>query len=103
MAVPKRVADRIERTLKAFQSFVLIADAPQLAWNGPATFKPNFYVDLSNGFLEKKLQAYACHESQLRPSPSQAGLDALRLLAETRGREISTSAAEAFECFRFVI
>lgn len=88
---------------KVFQSFVLIADAPQLAWSGPPYFKPNFYVDVSGAYLERKLQAYACHKSQLRPSPSQAGLDALRLLAEVRGREISVAAAEAFECYRFVI
>ncbi|OHB70626.1 MAG: hypothetical protein A2W23_01035 [Planctomycetes bacterium RBG_16_43_13] len=90
-------------TAKAFQNFVLIADAPQLAWSGPPYFKPTFYVDISGQFLEKKLEAYAYHKSQIRPSPSQAGIDALRLLAETRGREISVAAAEAFECFRFVV
>lgn len=89
--------------MKSFQSFVLIADAPQLAWSGPPHFRPNFYVDISGPSLEKKLQAYACHKSQIRPDPSQAGIGALRLLAETRGREISLSAAEAFECYRFVV
>lgn len=88
---------------KSFQNFVLIADAPQLAWSGPPHFKPNFYVDISGKYIEKKLQAYACHKSQIRPSPSQAGLDALKLLAEVRGREISVQAAEAYECFRFTV
>jgi LmbE family N-acetylglucosaminyl deacetylase len=90
-------------SMKSFQNFVLIADAPQLAWSGPPHFRPNFYVDISGVYLERKLAAYACHKSQIRPSPSQAGLDALRLLAETRGREISVAAAEAFECYRFVV
>ncbi len=90
-------------TLKAFQSFVLIADAPQLAWSGPPHFRPNFYIDISGPFLEKKLEAYACHRSQIRPEPSQAGIEALRLLAEARGREISVAAAEAFDCYRFVL
>lgn len=89
--------------LKAFQSYVLIADAPQLAWSGPPHFRPNFYVDISGDALERKLKAYACHKSQIRPEPSQAGLDALRLLAEARGREISVAAAEAFDCYRFVV
>jgi LmbE family N-acetylglucosaminyl deacetylase len=89
--------------MKAFQSFVLVADAPQLSWSGPSHFRPNFYVDISGKVLERKLKAYACHRSQLRPEPSQAGLGALRLLAESRGREISVAAAEAFECSRFVI
>ena len=90
-------------SMKAFQNFVLVADAPQLSWSGPPHFKPNFYVDISGKCLALKLKAYACHASQIRPEPSQAGLGALRLLAESRGREISVDAAEAFECYRFVV
>jgi LmbE family N-acetylglucosaminyl deacetylase len=89
--------------MKAFQNFVLVADAPQLAWGAAFPFRPNFYVDISGPYLERKLKAYACHRSQIRPEPSQAGLGALRLLAEARGREISVPAAEAFECRRFVV
>ena len=88
---------------KAFQSIVLIADAPQLAWSGRDAFHPNFYVDISGKFLEQKLKAFSCHKSQIRPEPSQAGIGAQRLLAEARGREISVAAAEAFECARFVL
>ena len=90
-------------SMKSFQSLVLVADAPQLAWSGPSHFKPNFYVDIAGRPLALKLKAYACHRSQVRPSPHQAGADALRLLAQTRGREISLEAAEAFECLRFVL
>jgi LmbE family N-acetylglucosaminyl deacetylase len=89
--------------MKAFQNFVLVADAPQLTWGASFPFRPNFYVDISGPYLERKLKAYACHRSQIRPEPSQAGLGALRLLAEARGREISVAAAEAFECRRFVV
>ena len=88
-------------TLKAFQRMVLVADSPQLAWNDRA-FKPNLYVDISD-YLDLKLAAFAKHESQQRPSPHMGGIDALRLLAEMRGREISVRAAEAYECMRFVI
>jgi LmbE family N-acetylglucosaminyl deacetylase len=87
--------------LKPFQRVVLVADSPQLAWNRDS-FKPNFYVDIT-GFLDLKLQAFAKHESQQRPSPHMGGIDAIRLLAEMRGREISVGAAEAYECLRFVI
>jgi LmbE family N-acetylglucosaminyl deacetylase len=88
---------------KSFQRFVLVADAPQLAWSVPPHFKPNFYVDLSGPVLEQKIRAYECHASQLRPAPSPASVEALRRLAEMRGAEISVKAAEAFECYRFVI
>lgn len=89
--------------LKSFQQFVLVADAPQLSWSRATLFKPNFYVDISGKFLDLKLKAFACHKSQVRPEPSQAGIGAIRLMAESRGREISVEAAEAFECHRFVI
>jgi LmbE family N-acetylglucosaminyl deacetylase len=90
-------------SLKAFQSCVLVGDAPQLAWRPGAPFAPNFYVDISGRCLDLKLKAFACHASQVRPEPSQAGIGAIRLLAESRGREIGVAAAEAFECRRFVI
>lgn len=89
--------------LKAFQPVVLIADAPQLTWGAEREFRPNFYVDITGKALETKLRAFGCHKSQLRPEPSQAGVGAIRLLAEARGREISVAAAEAFECRRFVL
>jgi N-acetylglucosamine malate deacetylase 1 len=88
-------------TLKPFQRMVLTMDAPQLAW-GPRPFKPNFYLDISD-CLDKKIEAYECHKSQMRPDPHQGGSEALRILALSRGREISVNAAEAFECMRFVI
>ena len=86
---------------KPFQRMVLVADSPQLAWND-RTFKPNFYVDITN-YLHLKLEAFSEHESQQRPSPHMGGIDSLRLLAEWRGREISVEAAEAYECMRFVV
>ncbi len=90
-------------TMKAFQRVVLIADAPQLAWNADqGVFVPNFYVDISD-CLERKLAAFSCHKSQMRPDPHQGGAQAIRLLAEWRGREISVKAAEAFQCYRFVL
>ncbi len=88
-------------SMKAFQRMVLVADAPQLAWNREP-FHPNFYVDLSD-CLDVKLEAYRKHKSQLRPPPHQGGVDALEALAKMRGREISVEAAEAFECMRMVL
>ena len=89
-------------SMKPFQRTVLVMDAPQLAW-GEYNFHPNFYVNITGSCLEKKLAAYRCHESQLRPDPHQGGVEALRILAESRGRDISVEAAEAYHCMRFVI
>lgn len=88
-------------SMKSFQRIVLVADAPQLAWSREV-FHPNFYVDISD-CLSVKLEAYRKHRSQVRPAPSMAGVDALELLARTRGREISVEAAEAYACARMVV
>lgn len=87
-------------SLKSFQQLVLVADAPQLCWNS-ITFKPNFYVDIT-AYLPKKLEAFKCHKSQQRPDPHNGGVESLRLLALTRGREVSVEAAEAYECYRLI-
>lgn len=84
---------------KPFVRVVLAADQPQLCWS-PATFKSNFYVDISD-FLDLKLKAHSCHVSQLRPDPHHGSLDNLERLARLRGAEISVGAAEAFMCHRF--
>jgi N-acetylglucosamine malate deacetylase 1 len=88
-------------TTKAFQNIVLIMDAPHLAW-GKEPFRPNFYVDITK-YLEIKLTAYKLHKSQVRPEPHISSVESLKALAEWRGKEISTYAAEAFQCIRFVI
>lgn len=85
---------------KHFVGVVLTADQPQLCWS-PESFKPNFYVDISE-FLEIKLKAHSCHASQLRPSPHHGSLENLERLARLRGSEVSVEAAEAFFCHRFL-
>jgi LmbE family N-acetylglucosaminyl deacetylase len=87
--------------LKPFQRLVLVADAPQLCWN-PNGFRPNFYVDITD-YLDRKLEAFRCHRSQQRPDPHNGGVESLRLLALSRGREVSVEAAEAYECYRFLV
>jgi LmbE family N-acetylglucosaminyl deacetylase len=86
---------------KPFVRLVLCYDQPQLSWNY-SKFHPNFYVDISS-YLEKKLAAYRCHASQVRPEPHHASVENVERLARIRGSEVSVSAAEAFECHRFVL
>jgi LmbE family N-acetylglucosaminyl deacetylase len=88
-------------TTKAFQNIVMIMDAPHLAW-GKEPFRPNFYVDITK-YLDKKLQAYKLHKSQVRPEPHISSVESLQQLALWRGKEISTYAAEAYQCIRFVL
>jgi len=86
---------------KPFVRLVLSYDQPQLSWNH-TKFHQNFYVDISD-YLEKKLDAYRCHVSQVRPEPHHASVENVERLARLRGSEVSVKAAEAFECHRFLM
>ncbi len=86
---------------KPFINLVLTCDAPQLGW-AQSAFHPTLYVDISE-YLGLKLDALACHRSQLRPSPDPGSLANLERLARLRGAEIAVDAAEAFECLRMVL
>jgi N-acetylglucosamine malate deacetylase 1 len=89
------------RDHKPFIDLVLTCDAPQLNWRTSA-FHPNFYVDISE-YLGTKLDALACHRSQLRPPPDPGSLANVRRLAELRGAEVGVDAAEGFECLRMIL
>lgn len=89
------------RDQKPFVSMVLACDAVQLGWR-TAPFHPNVYVDISE-YLGTKLDALACHKSQLRPAPDPGSLANVERLARLRGAEIGVDAAEGFECHRMVL
>ncbi len=86
---------------KAFAPVVLSADSPQLGWS-VASAPRSVYVNISGPYLEKKLAAHACHQSQLRPAPHHASLENVERLARLRGSEVSVEAAEAFVCHRWL-
>jgi len=87
---------------KPFAPIVLSADAPQLGW-AAAPVRLSVYVDISGAYLERKMQAHACHQSQLRPDPHHASLENVERLARLRGSEVAVAAAEAFVCHRWLV
>ncbi|MBI4577678.1 MAG: PIG-L family deacetylase [Planctomycetes bacterium] len=90
-------------TLKAFQPIVLAYDNTALFWSlERERFHPNLYVDIT-GYLDRKLQALEMHASQRKASVHHASLDNVRHLALTRGREVSTDAAEGYQALRWVL
>lgn len=74
-------------------------------WNAPflsPMFQPNVFVDISN-FLEAKIRAASCYETQVKPFPNERSLEALRALAIHRGSTVGVPAAEAFVLVREVV
>jgi LmbE family N-acetylglucosaminyl deacetylase len=65
------------------------------------SFKPNFYVDISD-YLGTKIKALTFYGSQMRKDPNLRSIKNVKRLSELRGSEICAEAAEAFECCRFI-
>ncbi len=59
------------------------------------TFKPNFYVDISQ-FVEKKMEIMNVFKSELKDFPFPRSLTAINALTQKRGSECGARAAEAF-------
>ncbi|MGD2110547.1 MAG: PIG-L deacetylase family protein [Phycisphaerae bacterium] len=74
-------------------------------WYAPPitpAFTPNVFVDITD-FIEKKLEACAMYASQIRQSPHQRSLEALRALSVTRGHAMGIPNAEAFMLVRGIV
>lgn len=70
---------------------------------GTERFRPDIWVRLTETDLDAKLDAYQEHCSQVRPSPSNRSVEAIRALATTRGAQVGAGYAEAFMCGRIVL
>jgi LmbE family N-acetylglucosaminyl deacetylase len=78
--------------------------ASSTEWGWPtaaAAFTPTLFVDVTD-FLETKLAAMACYESELRPYPHPRSLRALRERAAYWGSRVGCAAAEPFQILREV-
>ena len=76
---------------------VLGYEAPR---NEPQTHHTMFY-EITEGQLDKKVNAINCYVSQLEGRP-QMGEDFIRSLAKIRGAQIGKKYAEAFTVYRYI-
>ena len=63
-------------------------------------FLPNFFVNISGDYIQKKLDALSIYKSQIRDFPDARSLEAVEALAKFRGCTIGVHAAEAFVLVR---
>ncbi len=64
-----------------------------------STFMPNHYVDIAE-YIDKKITAYKCYETEKRNYPHSRSEEALKIIAQKRGVEIGFKYAEAFMIMR---
>jgi LmbE family N-acetylglucosaminyl deacetylase len=69
---------------------------------GANGFYPNVFIDVSL-FLDKKLQAMRCYETELRTYPHPRSIEAIEIFARERGVSICVEAAECFQLIREIV
>jgi len=71
-------------------------------WNAPhlePNFTPDWCIDVTD-WIERKLEAMRCYESQVHPFPAPRSLEALEALALFRGSQVGVGYAEGFHVIR---
>ena len=91
-----------ESSIKRLLSYEIGPGARQGLVSGEGGFVPNVFVDVSQ-YMEKKLGAMSCYESELKEYPHPRSLKGLRIVAEARGLGVGLKAAEAFRLVRHII
>lgn len=74
-------------------------------WNAPyltPAFLPNVFFDITET-IDRKLEAFALFESQVREAPHERSVETIRALASLRGATVHRQAAEAFVLIRHSI
>jgi len=67
--------------------------------SGASKFTPNVFVDITL-YLEQKLIAMQCYETELCELPHPRSIEGISLLAKERGLSVGLEAAECFELVR---
>lgn len=64
-------------------------------------FSPNFFVEIGENGIERKINALSKYKGVMRPYPHPRSVEALKGLAAFRGSQAGCNYAEAFECAYF--
>lgn len=71
-------------------------------WAAPGVtemFAPNVFIDVSET-IQRKLRAFGCFESQVKPFPDERSLKTIEALSMVRGSTVYLPSAEAFMLLR---
>mgnify|MGYP000706954391 CR=1 FL=1 len=80
---------------------VLAYETPSSTEYAPETtgFEPTLFVDIAH-YLDTKVQAFGCYDTEVREFPHPRSAKALRALARKHGTASDSEAAEAFDVLR---
>jgi LmbE family N-acetylglucosaminyl deacetylase len=86
-------------SVRRLLSYETLSETEWAAPIGEDVFLPSVFVDITD-FLQKKKQAMAAYQSQLREFPHPRSLQSVESLARLRGGTAGFQAAEAFQLIR---
>ena len=102
-AVFQAVRVAIRPSAKVTPQKWLLYETPSSTEQSPPIYKniflPNYYVDVSE-YIDFKIEAFLCYETEKRIYPHPRSEEALKVLAQKRGVEIGFKYAEAFMIMR---
>lgn len=79
-----------------------IPSSTEWAFGEFGSFKPNYFVELSEDDLQAKVKAMECYETEARIYPHPRSPEAIIALAQVRGVQSGVRYAEAFELIRSI-
>ncbi|MCH2136142.1 MAG: PIG-L family deacetylase [Phycisphaerales bacterium] len=88
-------------TAESVRSFLTWYTASSTDWAFPRTFTPDTWVDISEA-IDRKIEAMACYESEVRAYPHPRSLESIRAQAQFWGTQACLPFAEVFRTVRRV-
>lgn len=86
-------------SVKAVRMYEVPSSTEQSPPMAETVFTPNCYVNIED-FIDKKIKAVQCYETEKRAFPHSRSIDAIKILAAKRGIDIGFKCAEAFMILR---
>ena len=88
--------------VKSIISFETPSGTEWQSSNHPTQFIPNFFIEINQNHLDKKIEAMECYEYEKRKFPHPRSPEALKILASYRGLTVGKQYAEAFFMVRCI-
>jgi LmbE family N-acetylglucosaminyl deacetylase len=87
--------------VKEIYSFETLSATHWQSSSMKSVFNPNYFIDV-NEFMDDKLRALQCYDSEMRDYPHARSYEAVKSLAKFRGSLAGLMAAEAFTIERLI-
>jgi LmbE family N-acetylglucosaminyl deacetylase len=94
--------DASRKAISIVAAYEVVSSTPMNAPHIEPNFTPNWIVDISN-FIDVKIEALKCCESQIGPIPHPRSCEAVRALALYRGSQAGMAYGEGYHIIRMTL